>query len=246
MIRGEVFSSSSTAGHLTSEPRRRLATIMFTDMVGYSKLTQRSEALALELLEEHRRLLRPIFSAHSGREIEAAGDGFFVEFASALDAVQCAIDIQETLSRRNASAALDKGIQVRIGLHLGDVVVRENRVHGDGVNIAARIEPLAAPGGICLSEDVARQIQNKIELPLVELGRGELKNIRLPVDIYSIALPWQPRHGTFAGQVAFTVRRKTVRRVAVGAIAVAVAALSAAGIAGIYVWPRACQKGVRG
>jgi adenylate cyclase len=144
---------------------RKLATIMFTDMVGYSALTQQDEALALELLEEHRQLLRPIFASHSGREIEAIGDGFFVEFPSALDAARCALGIQQTLADRNRTAPQRRWIEVRIGLHLGDVVVRDGRVHGDGVNIAARIEPLATPGGICLSEDVARQIQNKVGHP---------------------------------------------------------------------------------
>src|SRR4051794_27199511 len=163
------------------QQQRRLAAIMFTDMVGYSALSQKNEALALELLNEHRDVLRQEFSRHGGREIEAVGDGFFVEFPSALAGAQCAIEIQRTLYTRNASVSAERRVEVRIGLHLGDVVVQENRVHGDGVNIAARVEPLAEPGGICLSQDVARQIQNKIALPLLKLGKADLKNIQMPV-----------------------------------------------------------------
>jgi adenylate cyclase len=167
---------------------RKLAAIMFTDMVGYSALAQKDEALALELLEEHRYLLRSIFPKHQGREIKTLGDGFLVECASALAAVRCAIDIQETLAQRNAVSPAEKQIQLRIGIHVGDVVQREGDVFGDGVNIAARIEPLAEPGGICITEDVARQIRNKIEHPVVQFGQAELKNIQLPVLVFKLAV----------------------------------------------------------
>ena len=131
------------------EEHRKLAAIMFTDMVGYSSLAQSNESLALALLEEHRQILRSLFPKYNGKEIETAGDAFFVEFASALGAVQCATQIQETLFNRSDSVAEEKRIIIRIGVHLGDVVVRGNNVLGDGVNIAARIEPLAEPAGIC-------------------------------------------------------------------------------------------------
>ena len=169
---------------------RRLSAIMFTDMVGYSALTQKNEALALELLDEHRRMLRPFFPKHGGREIETAGDSFFVEFSSAVEAANCAIEIQEALYERNKHESEDRRIRVRIGLHIGDVVYMDDHVHGDGVNIAARLEPLAAPGGICISEDVARQIRNKVLYAIIPLGAEKLKNISMPMDIYCIALPW--------------------------------------------------------
>ena len=141
---------------MTAETRK-LTTIMFTDMVGYSALTQKNEALALELLDEHRAILRGMFAKHGGREIESVGDGFFVEFPSALDGARCAVDIQQSLAERSATAAPERRIQVRIGLHLGEVVQRsDGHVHGDGVNIAARIEPLAEPGGVCISEGQER------------------------------------------------------------------------------------------
>ena len=173
---------------------RRLSAIMFTDMVGYSALTQENEALALELLEEHRQLLRPYFAKHDGREIETAGDSFFVEFNSAVESANCAIEIQSALQKRNQAESAERRILLRIGLHIGDVVYIDDHVHGDGVNIAARLEPLAQPGGICISEDVARQIRNKIEYPVVQIGDEKLKNISMPVDIYCIALPWLSAH----------------------------------------------------
>ena len=217
------------------QQHRRLAAIMFTDMVGYSALSQKSEALALDLLNEHRELLRNVFANHGGREIEAVGDGFFVEFPSALASANCAVEIQRTLHDRNSSVAPERHIDVRIGLHLGDVVAQDDRVHGDGVNIAARIEPLAEPGGICLSEDVARQIQNKIDLPLRRLGKGDLKNIRTPVDIYRLVLPWERKHLPGSERLAFSVRQWQMRRTLIGAGGL----LVAGGLAGTWAWKRA-------
>jgi adenylate cyclase len=205
--------------------QRKLATFMFTDMVGYSALTQKNDALAVELLTEHREILRPIFSKHAGRELDAVGDGFFVEFASAVDATKCAVEIQETLTARNAATGADRRILVRIGVHLGEVVVRDGRAHGDGVNIAARIEPLAPPGGICLSEDVARQVRNKIDFPLRKLGKGDLKNIQTPVDIYQVILPGARSHLPFWERMAFGLRQRRTRRMVTGALAVGILAL---------------------
>jgi serine/threonine protein kinase/TolB-like protein/Tfp pilus assembly protein PilF len=172
---------------------RRLSAIMFTDMVGYSALTQRNEELALELLKEHREILRPIFLKHNGKEIETAGDSFFVEFVSALDAAKCAVEIQKGLHERNQFVPPDRKILLRIGLHVGDVVHTDNHVHGDGVNLAARLEPLASPGCICVSEDVARQIQSKIDYPVLKVGKKKLKNIQLPMNVYKIVLPWEKK-----------------------------------------------------
>jgi len=221
-------------GQDTSQ-QRRLAAIMFTDMVGYSALSQKNEALALELLNEHRKILRELFASYGGREIEAVGDGFFVECPSALAAAQCAVEIQRALHDRNASQSADRQILVRIGLHLGDVVVQDTRVHGDGVNIAARIEPLAEPGGICLSEDVARQIRNKIDQPLLGLGRANLKNIQTPVEIYRLVLPWDRKHLPGSERLAFGMRQRDMRRALLGAgglLVVAYAAIADAGACG--------------
>ncbi len=171
--------------------QRKLAAIMFTDMVGYSGLAQRDEKLALELLEEHRRLLREIFPRFNGSEIKTIGDGFLVEFNSALEAAQCAIEIQRALAKRNHDVSSDRRIEVRIGIHIGDVVHRGGDVYGDGVNIASRIEALAGAGGICVSMDVERQIRNALEARFEKLVPTELKNISVPMDLFRIVLPWE-------------------------------------------------------
>lgn len=164
---------------------------MFTDMVGYSALAQLDEARALEFLEEHRRIVRPLLALHHGREIKTIGDAFLVEFDSALDAVHCAVAVQTAFHTRNSAVPESQWIRLRIGLHVGDVVHRDDDVYGDGVNIASRIEPVAAPGGICLSEDVARQVRNKIDLPLHPLGDRDLKNISVPMQLFALRLPWE-------------------------------------------------------
>jgi TolB-like protein/class 3 adenylate cyclase/Tfp pilus assembly protein PilF len=176
---------------MSAEEQRKLAAIMFTDMVGYGALSQRDDKLAQELLEEHRRLLREIFPRFNGTEIKTIGDAFLVEFQSALEAAQCAMAIQRALAKRNADAPADRQIQVRIGVHIGDVVHRGGDVYGDGVNIASRIEQLAAAGGICISMDVERQIRNALEARFEKLAPTELKNISVPMDLFRIVLPWE-------------------------------------------------------
>jgi adenylate cyclase len=170
---------------------RKLAAIMFTDMVGYSALAQRDDKVALELLEEHRRLLREIFPRFHGTEIKTIGDAFLVEFGSALEAAQCAIEIQRTLAKRNHDVSADRRIELKIGIHIGDVMHRDGDVYGDGVNIASRIEQLAGAGGICVSMDVERQIRNALEARFEKFGSADLKNIKLPMDLFRIVLPWE-------------------------------------------------------
>ena len=174
---------------------RKLAAIMFTDMVGYSALAQRDDKVALELLEEHRRLLREIFPRFHGTEIKTIGDAFLVEFGSALEAAQCAIEIQRTLAKRNHDVTSDRRIEIKIGIHIDDVVHRDGDVYGDGVNIASRIEALAGAGGICISTDVERQIRNALEARFEKFGSAELKNIKLPMELFRIVLPWEKDAG---------------------------------------------------
>src|SRR6267142_250290 len=176
---------------VTPTEERKLAAIMFTDMVGYSALAQRDDKVALELLEEHRRLLRELFPRFHGTEIKTIGDAFLVEFASALEAAQCAIEIQRTLAKRNHDVTSDRRIELKIGIHIGDVVHRDGDVYGDGVNIASRIEQLAGAGGICVSMDVERQIRNALEARFEKFGSADLKNIKLPMDLFRIVLPWE-------------------------------------------------------
>ncbi len=196
------------------QSHRRLAAIMFTDMVGYSALSQKNESLALELLEEHRIILRSTFLKFSGREIDTAGDSFFVEFHSAVDAANCAIEIQTNLLRRNVSTEPEKQIRIRIGLHIGDVVQIGLNVHGDGVNIAARLEPLCTPEGICLSEDFARAVQNKLDYPIIKKGEVTLKNISSSMTIYYVELPWV-KEKAMETEVNLKVSKKKILKYAV-------------------------------
>lgn len=176
---------------------RRLAAIMFTDIVGYTAITQRDEARAMEILRRHNDLLRPIFQKHQGREVKTIGDAFLLEFGSALQALQCAVEVQETLHDRNKGlASEDEKLKLRIGIHLGDVIIRDNDVFGDAVNIASRIQPLAEPGGICVSDQVYGQVRNKTTHELLKFDQVKLKNVSYPVDVYHVLLPWEPRPKT--------------------------------------------------
>src|ERR1700748_1684810 len=201
---------------MSADEQRKLAAIMFTDMVGYSALSQRDEKLAQELLEEHRRLLREIFPRFNGTEIKTIGDAFLVEFGSALEAAQCAIEIQRTLAKRNHDVNADRRIELKIGIHIGDVVHREGDVYGDGVNIASRIEALAGAGGICVSMDVERQIRNALEARFEKFGTADLKNIKLPMDLFRIVLPWEPG-GQTESRVT-PIRKKSLLPVSAAAV----------------------------
>ncbi len=169
------------------ENERRLAAIMFTDMVGYSALTQRNESLAISLLEEHRKVVRQFLTNHKGREIDTTGDGFLIEFASALDAVRCAVGIQSMFKEMNAQRPDEENIWIRIGIHLGDVIHTGRLVVGDAVNVAARIEPLAPAGGICVTAQVYASVLNKVEDLFESMGMPELKNIAVPIEVYRVS-----------------------------------------------------------
>jgi adenylate cyclase len=158
---------------------------MFTDIVGYTSLSQADEEATLRLLEEHQKLLRPVFSRHGGREVKTMGDAFLVEFASSLDALRCALDIQGRIEERNAKGKPQR-LRVRIGIHVGEVIGAGDDVYGDAVNIAARIEPLAEPGGICISKQVFDLVQGKVVAKLASMGSVELKNVRAPIEIYKV------------------------------------------------------------
>ncbi|HVP22298.1 MAG TPA: adenylate/guanylate cyclase domain-containing protein [Conexivisphaerales archaeon] len=174
-----------------SEGQRRLAAIMFTDMVGYTALGQRDEALSLALVEEQRNLIRPILKRHDGREVKTMGDAFLVEFPNAIDSVRCAYDIQRAIREFNLSLASDKRIHLRVGIHLGEVVESQGDISGDAVNVASRIEPLAEDGGVCLSRQVYDQVANKTELQIASLGERRLKNVSAPLEVYRMVMPWE-------------------------------------------------------
>jgi adenylate cyclase len=162
---------------------------MFTDMVDYTTMSERNEPMALTLLEDQRHLLRPVFAKHGGREVKTIGDGFLVEFPSVLEAVRCAVEIQQLMSRRNQSVPSDRKILLRVAVHLGDVEHRDGDVYGDAVNIASRIQSLADPGGICITQQVFDHVRNIDEFRTVALGQNQLKNVQTPVEVYRVLPP---------------------------------------------------------
>jgi adenylate cyclase len=162
---------------------------MFTDTVGFTASTQMNEARTLDLLRQQTEVLRPIVALHQGREIKSTGDGFLVEFDSALKAVQCAVNIQRRLYERNSEGGLAP-IRIRIGVHLGDVVQNGSDILGDAVNIAARIEPLAEPGGVCVSGAVYEQVRTKVHDKFAKLPAKGMKGLESPIDVYRMVLPW--------------------------------------------------------
>jgi adenylate cyclase len=166
---------------------------MFTDIAGYTALTQSNEAQALEILKRHNRLLRPFFPKFRGKEIKTIGDSFLVEFESALDATNCAIKIQESLHDYNLSSKEDWKIKLRIGIHLGDVVRKNRDIFGDAVNIASRIQPLADPEGVCISEQVYDQVRNKLDNTLAKVEHGGLKNVTTPIGVFKVVMLWEPK-----------------------------------------------------
>jgi adenylate cyclase len=184
------------------EETRRLAAIMFTDMVGYTALGQRNESLSLAILDEQRKLVRPILKKHNGREVKTIGDAFFVEFPSALDAVRCAYDIQRATREFNISLPEPRRLHLRVGVHLGDVVESMGDISGDAVNVASRIEPLAEDGGVCLSRQVYDHVRNKFELPLASLGVKSLKNLADPLEVFRMEMPWSRTKDVEASHVA--------------------------------------------
>ena len=171
----------------SAPPSRRLVAIMFTDLVGYSAMAHRDEGLAIELLELHRAWVREILPLHGGIEIETIGDGFLIEFAGALSAVECGVAIQRRFAEYNAAAPAERRMELRVGVHLGDVEHRGDKVFGDGVNIASRIHGMAKPGGICVSEDVHHAVRNRPAFQFTSLGTPPLKNITTPLELFELA-----------------------------------------------------------
>ena len=157
---------------------------MFTDMVGYTAVGQHDEALSLSLVAEQRELIRPVLVKNNGREVKTIGDAFLVEFDSALEAIKSAAEIQSTLKNFNKSRPAERAINVRIGIHLGDVIHDDGDVWGDAVNVASRIEPLAPPGGICVSGQVHASVLNKVEHRFESLGIPQLKNVTAPIEVF--------------------------------------------------------------
>ena len=172
---------------------RRLAAILAADVAGYSRLMGIDEEGTLAALKAVRReLIDPKIAEHRGRMVKTTGDGALVEFGSAVDAVRCAMEIQRAMAERNSAIPDDRRIEFRIGINVGDIIIDENDIYGDGVNIAARIETLASPGAICISENAYQQIKGKLTLDVSDMGEQQLKNIAEPVRVYSVRLDGVP------------------------------------------------------
>ena len=174
---------------------RRLAAIMFTDMVGFTQRTQTDERASLTRLVEQEDLVRPIVSEHQGRVVKSTGDGMMAEFPSALKATECAVSIQQALRHRNENVG-SPPIELRIGIHLGDVEQRGEDIFGDAVNLAARVQPVAEAGGIAVSQQVFDQVGNKLALRFERLPPQSLKGIQSPMAIFRVVLPWTPGRAT--------------------------------------------------
>jgi adenylate cyclase len=168
---------------------RRLAAILATDVAGYSRLTGIDEEGTLARLTAHRReLIDPAIADHRGRIVKTTGDGMLVEYASVVDALRCAAEIQRGMVERNAEAPPDRRIELRMGINLGDIISQDGDIFGDGVNVAARLEALAEPGGIYLSDDAHRQVRGKVDLIFEDIGEQSLKNITHPIRVYRVRL----------------------------------------------------------
>jgi adenylate cyclase len=167
---------------------RKLAAILSADVVGYSRLMAEDEAGTIRTLTSYRNEIRSLVGDHRGRVVDATGDNLLAEFPTALDAVECAAEVQRVIGARNTSLPAARRMEFRIGVHLGDVTVEEDRLYGDGVNIAARLEGLADPGGVCISSEVYGQVERKLDLGFEDLGEKEVKNIPNSIRVYRIRL----------------------------------------------------------
>lgn len=167
---------------------RRLAAIMAADVAGYSRLMNLREEATLQRLKSYRAIIDRLINDHRGRIFGSAGDSVIAEFPSSVEAVQCAVAIQQGLNRRNAELSQDRRMLFRIGVNMGDVMIEGNNLYGEAVNVAARLEGLSELGGICISEDVYHQIKNKLKLDCEDLGEREVKNIPEPVHVYKVVI----------------------------------------------------------
>jgi TolB-like protein/class 3 adenylate cyclase len=174
---------------MAARVERKLAAILAADVVGYSRLVGADEAGTIARLKGLRQeLIQPLIAEHRGRVVKLMGDGALVEFASTVDAVECAVAIQNGVAAREAAEPEDRRIQLRIGINLGDIIVEDGDILGDGVNVAARLEGLAEPGGICIARNVHNQIKAKLALPFEPMGQHRIKNIAEPVEVWRVAL----------------------------------------------------------
>src|SRR3954454_24802210 len=168
---------------------RRLAAVLAADVAGYSRLMGIDEEGTLARLKAVRKaLVDPAIASHRGRIVKTTGDGMLVEFASAVDAVRGAVEVQRGMAEQNASVPQKQRIEFRIGIHVGDIIIDDNDIFGDGVNVAARLEGIAEPGGICISDDAQRQIRGKVDTAFEDMGSQNLKNIAEPMRAWRLRI----------------------------------------------------------
>jgi TolB-like protein/class 3 adenylate cyclase len=165
---------------------RRLAAILAADIAGYSRLMEADEVGTVQALREHRSAADPLIAQHGGRIVKTSGDGVLIEFGSVVGAVECALGLQRLAEEHNAGVPAERRMEWRIGVHLGDVLIEGEDILGDGVNIAARLEGIAEPGGICISDDAFRQVRGKVEVDFADMGEQTLKNIAQPLRVYRV------------------------------------------------------------
>src|SRR4030042_1708855 len=168
--------------------KRKLSAVFSADVVGYSRLMEADESWTIKNLEENKKLVSSFIKEHNGRVVDAPGDNLLAEFSSVINAVQCAVKVQEALNNKNSKLMEDNRMHFRIGVNLGDVVEEEDRIYGNGVNIAARLEGLAEPGGICISGTAYDQVITKLNLEYDYLGEHSVKNIAMPVRAYRVII----------------------------------------------------------
>src|SRR5215468_10732669 len=176
-----------------SDITRKLVAVFAADVEGYSRLMGADEVGTLKGLTERRAILDRIIGEHRGRIANTAGDSVLAEFGSAVDAVQCAVEAQTALAEANSSLAPDRRILFRIGIHIGDVMIRAGDLFGDGVNIAARLQTLAKPGGVCISGATYDQVRKVLPITFVDLGVQQVKNIQEPIRVYQVGAPGETR-----------------------------------------------------
>src|ERR1700747_1870020 len=184
--RSRIARSSHWAGRCRWEfsVERKLTAILCADVFGYSRLMGEDEEATLRTLSSHRKLIDSLIEQHHGRFVNSAGDSVLAEFASVVNAVECAVEVQTTLKAENAGLTPERRMELRIGVNLGDVMVDGDQIYGDGVNVAARLEGLAEPGGIYLSEDAYRQVRGKTDIRFENLGQREVKSVAEPLGVF--------------------------------------------------------------
>src|ERR1700741_2301512 len=173
---------------------RRLAAIVAADVAGYSRLMGLDEVGTARALREHRKVTDALVAKHGGRLVKSTGDGVLLEFSSVVDAVECAVAVQEVMAERNTGVPQDRRMLFRIGINLGDILIEGDDILGDGVNVAARLEGIADPGGICVSSSAYEQVRGKVEVEFADLGEQTLKNIARPIHVYAVALSANAHH----------------------------------------------------